>query len=101
MSTRRLDRKDSAERGVVVLEAALTLLALCVVLFAVIESSRFLGVYQIVTDAAVEGARFAITPLSGTSTLPSQAEIIDKWKQKIQTGTNTAQDKPINYNTSM
>ena len=100
MSTRRLDRKDSAERGVVVLEAALTLLALCVVLFAIIESGRFLGVYQIVTDAAVEGARFAITPLSGTSTLPSQAEIIDKVKQKIQAGSIPAQDITVNINQS-
>jgi|GEM_PF-4335678 len=39
------------------------------------EASRFLNVQQVLTDAAREGARVAVAPASGTSTLPTEAEI--------------------------
>ncbi|HEV8129772.1 MAG TPA: TadE/TadG family type IV pilus assembly protein [Acidobacteriota bacterium] len=94
------DKKHS-QKGVAVIEAALTLLALFVLLFGIMESGRFLGVYQIATDAAVEGARFAITPVSGTSTLPSQAEISDKVKQKIEAGGIPTQDVTVNINQTL
>jgi Flp pilus assembly protein TadG len=56
-------------------EAALTLLLFFTVLFAIMEGGRFLNVQQTLTNAAREGARLAVTPISQTSTLASDGEI--------------------------
>jgi len=67
-------RKPNA-KGTVLVEAALTLLTLFVCLFAIMEAGRFFQIQQTLTNAAREGARFAVTPLSQTSTLPTLGEV--------------------------
>jgi len=56
-------------------ESALTLFIFLVVLFGLMEGARFLSVQQFLSNAAREGVRMAVLPLSGTSTLPTDAEI--------------------------
>lgn len=65
----------SREKGTSTVEAALTLLAFFVMIFAVVEAGRFINVQMTLTDAAREGARLAVAPASGTSTLPTNSEI--------------------------
>ncbi len=57
------------------MESALTLLLVFTLLLGLMESGRFLNVQQALTDAARAGARLAVTPITQTSTLPSDAEI--------------------------
>ena len=57
------------------MESAVILIMFFMLLFGVIEAGRFLNQRQVLTNAAREGARFAVLPLSGTNTLPTQAEI--------------------------
>ena len=69
------DSRRRAEEGAVVVEAALTLLLFFTVLLAIMEGGRFLNVQQTLTNAAREGARLAVAPISQTSTLASDGEI--------------------------
>jgi Flp pilus assembly protein TadG len=63
------------QTGAVLVEAAFTLLTLCIFLFGIIEAGRFFQVQQFLTDAAREGARYAVTPLTQTTTMPTAAQI--------------------------
>jgi Flp pilus assembly protein TadG len=56
-------------------EGALVLLLLFVFLFAVFEVGRLIQVQQALTDAAREGARRSIAPLTQTSILPTPADV--------------------------
>src|SRR4026207_222565 len=71
------DRR-AGERGVTIVESAIILLMFFMLLFGVIEAGRFLSYRQVLTNAAREGARFAVTPLTQTDTLPTKAEILTK-----------------------
>jgi Flp pilus assembly protein TadG len=55
-------------RGQALVEAAMTILLLLVCIFAIWEGGRVLQVQQALTDAAREGARRSVAPL--TQTLP-------------------------------
>lgn len=57
------------------MEAALTLLLFFTLLLAIMEGGRFLNVQQTLTNAAREGARLAVAPISQTATLASDGEI--------------------------
>ena len=70
-----MKRREGAEKGAVVVESAMTLLLFFTVLMAIMEGGRFLNVQQTLTNAAREGARAAVAPLTQTSTLASDAEI--------------------------
>jgi Flp pilus assembly protein TadG len=63
---------------VTIVESAIILIMFFMLLFGVIEAGRFLNQRQVLTNAAREGARFAVLPLSGTNTLPTAAEIQTK-----------------------
>ncbi len=63
------------QRGAAVVESALILLVFFTLILGVMEIGRFLSVQLTLTDAAREGARMAVTPVAGTSTLPSDGEI--------------------------
>jgi Flp pilus assembly protein TadG len=65
----------ASERGTAVIEGAACLLAFFTVILGIFEMARFVNVYQVATDAAREGARLAVTPLTQTSTLPNSAEV--------------------------
>ena len=62
-------KKPNAERGVVIVEAALTLPLLFIFLFGLMEVSLLISVQQALTNAAREGARARVTPYSQTSYL--------------------------------
>ena len=68
-------QRRSGQKGVAIVEAAITLIAFFTILLGVIEAGRFVSVYQTLTDAAREGARLGVAPDSGTSNRPSDAEI--------------------------
>ena len=72
--TRRFGKED----GVAIVEAAVIMLGLFVLFLGIMESGRFINAQQVLTNAAREGARFAVAPLSGTDTLPSVLEVQDR-----------------------
>jgi Flp pilus assembly protein TadG len=63
------------QRGTAIVESALSLFVFFTLLFGVMEAGRFMNVQGALTNAAREGARLAVTPLRGTSTLPDPATI--------------------------
>ena len=63
------------ERGTAIVESALTLAMFVIFIFGLVEMGRFFQTQETLTNAAREGARLAVTPLPGTSTLPTPAEI--------------------------
>jgi Flp pilus assembly protein TadG len=78
MSVRKHPGQRAAERGVTIVESAIILLMFFMLLFGVVEAGRFLNYRQVLTNAAREGARFAVTPLTQTDTMPTKAEISAK-----------------------
>jgi Flp pilus assembly protein TadG len=60
--------KTEAQRGATLVEAAFTLLILFIFLMGTIDLGRAYNVYQTMTDAAREGARFAVSPCSSVDT---------------------------------
>jgi Flp pilus assembly protein TadG len=95
--------KNLAERGTTIVEAAIILLAFLMLLFGIIEAGRFINTRQVLTNAAREGARFGVTPLSGTNTLPSYSEIksrVDQYLAAAQiTGATTSVNPSISITT--
>jgi Flp pilus assembly protein TadG len=65
----------ASERGMAVVEGAWCMVAFFTVILGIFEIARFVNVYQVATDAAREGARLAVTPLTQTSTLPNSSEV--------------------------
>jgi Flp pilus assembly protein TadG len=51
------------------------MLTLFIFLFAIMEAGRLFNVQQTLTDAAREGARWGVTPLTQTDTLRNTTEI--------------------------
>jgi Flp pilus assembly protein TadG len=78
MTVRRKTHRQAGERGVTVVEGAIFIIAFFMLIFGVIELGRFLSMRQVLTNAAREGARFAIAPLTQTNTLPSESEVVAK-----------------------
>ncbi|HSR52792.1 MAG TPA: TadE/TadG family type IV pilus assembly protein [Acidobacteriota bacterium] len=68
-------RNNDHERGTSTVEGALVLIAFFVILLGIMEMGRIVSVQQTLTDAVREGARLAIAPAAGTSTLPSSAAV--------------------------
>jgi Flp pilus assembly protein TadG len=68
-------RANLAERGAVLVETAVTILLFMVVLLAIFEGGRMLNIQQTITNAAREGARLSVAPLTKTSTLASVADV--------------------------
>lgn len=78
MIVRQQTHHRPAERGVTVVEGAVILIAFFMLILGVIELGRFLSMRQVLTNAAREGARFAVAPLSQTNTLPAESEVVAK-----------------------
>ena len=91
--------RRASERGTTIVESAIIMLAFFVFLFGIMEAGRFINQRQALTNAAREGARFAIAPLSGTDTLPSTAEIqavVDQYLADANmTGATTTVDPAV------
>lgn len=71
------------EKGAVIVESALTLLLLLILIFGLFEAGRMMSVQQVLTNAAREGARLSVTPLTGTDTLPSTDTVKAKVNQYL------------------
>lgn len=67
--------RPAGEAGAAIIESAIILLVFLIVLFGIMEAGRVMNVQVTVTDAAREGARYAVTPIWQTSTLPSSGQI--------------------------
>lgn len=63
------------QRGANVLEAALTIPIVLMMVFGMVDLGRAYNIYQVITNAAREGARYSVAPAPGTSTLPSAAAV--------------------------
>jgi Flp pilus assembly protein TadG len=72
-----VNRKQS-ERGATLVEAAVTTLLLFTMLFGILEFGRAYNIYQTITNAAREGARFSVAPLPGVSTLPDSGAVTSR-----------------------
>ena len=64
-------RNRNKSRGSTLVESALTLLLLLTLVFGIIEFGRAFNVYQVMTNAAREGARFAVAPCPFASSIGS------------------------------
>src|SRR5262245_312346 len=71
----KIEQINSRERGAVLVETAVTLLMFFVVLLAIFEAGRMINIQQTLTNAAREGARLSVTPLTGTSNLPTASDV--------------------------
>jgi Flp pilus assembly protein TadG len=92
-------RQQTSERGTTIVESAIILLAFFMLLFGIFEAGRFINTRQVLTNAAREGSRFAVAPLSGTNTLPSTSEIQARVDQYLAdasiTGATTTVDPTV------
>jgi Flp pilus assembly protein TadG len=97
--------RSHRERGAAAIEAALILPMFFACLFGVLEAGRFMNTEQVLTNAAREGARFSVTPLTGTNALPTTNEVTTYVQQYLDAagvaGTVTVfnSDPPANYYT--
>lgn len=63
-------RTRKKETGAALVEGAIVSLAFFILVFGVFEVGRFLNTQQVLTNAAREGARWAVAPQAGTNNLP-------------------------------
>jgi Flp pilus assembly protein TadG len=63
------------QRGVAIVEMAITLLPFLIFLFAVVEGGWFFYVQVTLNNAAREGAKIAVRPISQTNTLMTAAQV--------------------------
>lgn len=103
--------KRRKQRGATIVEAAFTLLILLIFLDAVLEFGRAYNVYHIMTNAAREGARYAVAPAPGTSTLPSNSQVqswvntflasggVQRATISVTPSTQTVNNMPVTYTT--
>jgi hypothetical protein len=69
-------RNHRHQRGATIVEAALIMLLFFTLVFSVVELGRVLNVYHTITNAAREGARFAVAPFPGIAgTLPTSDNV--------------------------
>jgi Flp pilus assembly protein TadG len=91
--------KQRKERGATIVEAAIVLLMLITLVFAAFDFGRAYNVYQVMTNAAREGARYAVAPNAGTSTLPTQDQIKARVKQFMNSAYVKIDDDDIDITT--
>lgn len=65
---------ESSERGAAMVEAALTMLTLLVLMFAIFEAGRMLNIQQTLTNAAREGARLSVLPSAASGSPPAPSD---------------------------
>lgn len=63
------------QRGATLVEAAMTVVTLFTLIMGITEFARAYNIRQNVTNAAREGARYAVAPDATTGTLPSADQI--------------------------
>jgi Flp pilus assembly protein TadG len=87
------------QRGAAAVEGAVVVMVFLVVILAIFEAGRFFNVQQVLTNASREGARLAVMPLSGTSTLPTTGQIESEVQRFLQAaniqGATIAVNRPV------
>jgi Flp pilus assembly protein TadG len=68
-------KRTKLQRGAALAEAAVTSVALFTLIMGAVEFGRAYNIYQNITNAAREGARYAVAPDPTTGALPSTTEI--------------------------
>ncbi len=93
------DEELSSQRGIMVFEAAFVTLLFLIFILGIFEGGRVLSVQQALNNAAREGARIAVMPETGTSTLPSVAQIEDEIHHFLEAavvkGTTVTVERPV------
>ncbi|HWK31054.1 MAG TPA: TadE/TadG family type IV pilus assembly protein [Terriglobales bacterium] len=64
------------QRGAVLVEAAIGLLLFFTLVLGILDFSRAFNVYQTISNAAREGARYSVAPDPGTTTLPTVDQVV-------------------------
>jgi len=99
MIVRKRPYGKARERGVTAIEGVIFIIAFFMLILGVIELGRFLSMRQVLTNAAREGARFAVAPLSQTNTLPNESEVVARVNAFLTaasvTGTTTTTMCPV------
>ena len=73
----------SRQKGGTLLEAAITLMLFFTLIFGVLEFGRAYNLYQAITNAAREGARYSVAPFPGTNNLPSTVQVEARVQQYL------------------
>src|SRR5215467_50586 len=94
--TRFTLQRKASEQGTTIVEAAIIITMFFMLLFGIFEAGRFVNTKQVLTNAAREGARFAVTPLSGTNTLPTTSEIEDRVNEYLASANITGATTTVN-----
>ena len=71
-----VERTESSQRGAAMVEAALTMLTLLVLIFAIFEAGRLLNIQQTLTNAAREGARLSVLPAAASGSPPVSSDTL-------------------------
>ena len=71
------------QKGGTLLEAAITLMLFFTLIFGVLEFGRAYNLYQTITNAAREGARFSVAPFPGTDNLPTTTNVEARVQQYL------------------
>lgn len=87
---RRFPGNTNRQRGGTLIESALTLMVFFVIIFGIFEFGRLYSIYQMLTDAAREGARFSVAPFPGTPDLPSHSQVEDQVRGFLNAANVTA-----------
>jgi Flp pilus assembly protein TadG len=110
---RRFFRRAADERGVALIEAAITLPLLLLVSVGIFEFGRAYQHWQVVTNASREGARVAVLPdvndaavsarvktylAAGYLTSPQNATVVIDRQSVVSIGTNTAAASKVTVN---
>jgi Flp pilus assembly protein TadG len=74
MKKSRTTRKR-AQKGATIAEAAVTAVTLFTLILGVVDFGRAYSIHQSLTNAAREGARYAVAPDATTEALPSPSEV--------------------------
>jgi Flp pilus assembly protein TadG len=97
-------RHPLREDGAVLVESALILMIFVMLILGVMEAGRLIQVRNVVTEAAREGARFAVSPLhdpqQGTWTLPTNSEISNQVTQLLAAAAVDTSQAAISINSS-
>jgi Flp pilus assembly protein TadG len=89
----KVKSKGCSQRGAVMVEAALTMLTLLILLFAILEAGRMLNIQQTLTNAAREGARLSVLPAAASGTPPAPSDTLPTAAQirtRVRTFLNAA-----------
>ncbi len=91
---------STSQKGAAIIESAIIMLVFLVTIFGIMEAGRVMNIQETVTDAAREGARFAVAPIWQTSTHPTVPQIqavVDTFlRASAISGANVNVQRPVN-----